>query len=276
MVELNNGSKIRELQNSDENKLLLAAQRQTYSDAKQVDLVNAIVCLLIPIAVTIFQVFMSVPSGVLILIWFVTLAVGIILPCKSRRLINEAAAIQQRFDSVVFGLKFENVSHDNKGIKSKAKRYYTRHHSDASGLGLDDWYSIEPNNLKPGKAVAACQRQNVEWTKRLLIRSMLVEIIVSVALVLVLYIVIIHQNVDCMNLFFLLSIAEWIIKRIIDGAQTLRRVANLSSACSFELSLKNNVIQAQDAIYGYRQSPYLVPDWLYSLFKRIDEAGTST
>lgn len=273
---MNNGAKIRELQNSDENKLLLAAQRQAYSDAKQVDLVNAIVCLLIPIAVTIFQVFMSVPSGVLILIWFVTLAVGIILPCKSRRLINEAAAIQQRFDSVVFGLKFENVSHDNKGIKSKAKRYYTRHHSDASGLGLDDWYSIELNNLKPGKAVAACQRQNVEWTKRLLIRSMLVEIIVSVALVLVLYIVIIHQNVDCMNLFFLFSIAEWIIRRIIDGVQTLRRVGNLSSACSFELSLKNNVIQVQDAIYGYRQSPYLVPDWLYALFKRIDEAGTST
>lgn len=276
MVELNNGAKIRELQNSDENKLLLAAQRQAYSDAKQVDLVNAIVCLLIPIAVTLFQVFMSVPSGVLILIWFVTLAVGIILPCKSRRLINEAAAIQQRFDSVVFGLKFENVSHDNKGIKSKAKRYYTRHHSDASELGLDDWYSIELNNLKPGKAVAACQRQNVEWTKRLLIRSMLVEIIVSVALVLVLCIVIIHQNVDCMNLFFLFSIAEWIIRRIIDGVQTLRRVGNLSSACSFELSLKNHVIQAQDAIYGYRQSPYLVPDWLYALFKRIDEADAST
>lgn len=276
MIELNNGAKIRELHNSEENKLLLAAQRQTYTDAKQVDLVNAIVCLLTPIVVTLFQVFMSVPSGVLILIWFITLSIGIFLPCKSKRLVNEAAAIQQRFDSVVFGLKLENVSHDDKGIKLKAKRYYTRHHGDSSELGLDDWYSIELDDLKPGKAVAACQRQNVEWTKRLLIRSILVEIIISVVFVLVLCVLIIHQNVDCMNLFFLFSIAEWIIKRIIDGAQTLRRVANLSSACSFELSLKNNVIQAQDAIYGYRQSPYLVPDWLYSLFKRIDEAGTST
>ena len=272
---LNSGARINEIQNSEESKRLLAGQRQTYTDAKLVDLVNACVCLLLPLGVTVAQIFLNVPSAAIILVWIVTMLAGSCLPKRSKHLVDEAAAMQQRFDSDVFGIKFENVSRDDRRIASQAGRYRERHDDDVK-LRLDNWYSIDNEDAKPGDAIARCQLQNTEWTKRLLKRSIRIEICGAVIIAAALSVLILCLGIDPFNLFFLFSIIEWMARRFFEYRDAIAMVGALAdSLSSFRLSSKENILQVQERIFECRKAPYLVPDWLYALFRKIDEAATA-
>ena len=272
---MNSGARINEIQNSEESKRLLAGQRQTYTDAKLVDLVNACVCLLLPLGVTVAQIFLNVPSAAIILVWIVTMLAGSCLPKRSKHLVDEAAAMQQRFDSDVFGIKFENVSRDDRRIASQAGRYRERHDDDVK-LRLDNWYSIDNEDAKPGDAIARCQLQNTEWTKRLLKRSIRIEICGAVIIAAALSVLILCLGIDPFNLFFLFSIIEWMARRFFEYRDTIAMVGALAdSLSSFRLSSKENILQVQERIFECRKAPYLVPDWLYALFRKIDEAATA-
>ena len=272
---MNSGARINEVQNSEEGKRLLAAQRQTYTDAKLVDLVNACVCLLLPLGVTVAQIFLNVPSEAIILVWIATVVAGICLTKRSKHLVDEAAAMQQRFDSDVFGIEFENVSQDDRRIASQAGRYCERHDDDDSKLRLDNWYSVDIEDAKPGDAIARCQRQNTEWTKRLLKRCIRIEICIAVIVAAALAVLVFCLGIDPFNLFFLFSITGWMAQRFFECRDAFARVGALAdSLSSFRLSSKENILRVQKRIFEYRKAPYLVPDWLYALFKKIDEAAT--
>ena len=272
---MNSGARINEIQNSEGSKRLLAAQRQTYTDAKSVDLVNACVCLLLPLGVTVAQVFLNVSSVAIILVWIATVVAGICLPKRSRRLVDEAAAMQQRFDSDVFGIKFENVSRDDRRIASQAGRYRDRHDDDDDKFRLDDWYSVAIEDARPGDAIARCQRQNTEWTKRLLKRCIRIEICSAVIVAAALAVLVFCLGINPFNLFFLFSIIGWMVQRVIECRDAFARVGALAdSLSSFRLSSKENILRVQERIFEYRKAPYLVPDWLYALFEKIDEAAT--
>lgn len=274
---MNSGARINEIQNSEESKQLLAAQRQTYTDAKRVDLADAAICLLVPLGVTVAQFFLCVPTGALVLVWAVTVAAGICLPKRSERLIEEAAAMQQRFDSSVFGIKFENASRDDAMVASRAKRYYERHGGDDGEQGLDDWYSIEIEDRSAGDAIARCQRQNAEWTMRQLRRSVHIEICIASLVAGVMVTLIVLSGADIFKFSFLSSIVEWAFQRVVGGLQSARKLELLVNALlSYRLSSRDNIIRTQDKIFEYRKAPYLVPDWLYSLFKGRDETATAS
>ena len=274
---LNSGARINEIQNSEESKRLLAAQRQTYADAKLVDLVNVCVCLLLPLGVTVAQIYLNVSSEVIILLWIATMVAGICLPKRSEWLVEEAAAMQQRFDSSVFGIKFENASRDDAMVASRAKRYYERHGGDEGDQGLDDWYSIEIEDMRAGDAISRCQRQNAEWTMRQLRRSVDIEICIASLVAGVLVTLIVLSGAAILNFSFLSSIAEWTVQRVVGGLQSARKLELLANTLSsYRLSSRDNIIRTQDKIFECRKAPYLVPDWLYDLFKEHDETATAS
>lgn len=273
---MNSGARIKELQNTKENKRLLAAQRQTYTDAKRVDFANACVCLLVPLGVTVVQAFLCVPTGALVLIWAATFAAGICLPKRSERLVEEAASIQQRFDSEVFGIKFENVNRDDAIVASRANRYYEHRGADDGDQGLDDWYSADIGDMRAGDAIARCQRQNAEWTMRQFRRSICIEACIALLVAVVLAALIAFSGVDILNFFFLFTIVEWTVQRFVGSLRSVRKLEVLENALSsYRLSSRDDVVRTQDKIFEYRKAPYLVPDWLYSLFKRGDETATA-
>lgn len=270
------GTRIKELQSTKENKRLLAAQRQTYTDAKRVDFANACICLLVPLGVTVAQAFLCVPTGALVLIWVATFVAGICLPKRSERLVEEAAAMQQRFDSEVFGIKFENVSRNDAIVASRANRYYEHRGVDDGDQGLDDWYSVDIGDMRAGNAIARCQRQNAEWSKRLLKRSARIEVFFAVLVGSALGAAIGFSGVNPLNLFFLFSIVEWVAQRIARCRDALNRAEALAdSLSSFDLSSKTNILRVQGKVFEYRKSSYLVSDWLYGLFKERDETATA-
>lgn len=259
-----------------DNKRLLAAQRQTYADAKLVDLANACICLLLPLGATVAQIFLDLPRETLVLIWTATVVAGACLPKWSGRLVDEAAAMQQRFDSAVFGIGFENASRDERRAASQANRYRKRRNGDDGKSRLDDWYSVDIWGLRAGEAITRCQRQNTEWTKRLLRRCMCVEISVAAVVAALLVILIVCLGIDPFNLFFLFSIIGWAFQRIMGCRDALSRVDKLAhSLSSFRLSSRENILQVQEKIFEYRRARYLVPDWLYDFFRKRDEAATT-
>lgn len=269
---MNNGARIMELQNAEENKCLLAAQRQTYADAKRVDFANACICLLVPLGVAVVQTNFSLSAEALVLIWTATVVAGIFMPKWSGRLVGEAAAMQQRFDSAVFGIKFENENRDDALVASRARRYY-EHHGD-SDRGLDGWYSVSIGDMKAGDAIARCQWQNTEWTKRQLRRSICMEACVSLLIAVILF-ALAGDNV--FKLSFLSSVAEWAVQRVVEGVGSVRKLEALEKALSsYRLSSRDNIVRTQGLIFEYRSSPYLVPDWLYGLFRERDEAATAS
>lgn len=270
---MNSGARIKELQGSEENRRLLAAQRQTYTDAKRVDRACVCICLLSPLATTIVQLLAEVPPAALVLVWIATLDAGIILPWKSAKLSAKAARMQQRFDSSVFGVEFENMSRDDSFIASQAERYLERNGSDQTEF--DDWYSVDLEGLEPGEAIARCQRQNARWTRLLLKRSLRVEASAALLVIALLAALIIGLGFDPLNLFFLSSVLEWLAQRVTRCLAAIARVDRLEgSQAEFDLSSQENIIRVQEKILECREASYLVPDWLYGHFKKKDESAT--
>lgn len=276
VVALNSGDEIKRIQELEENKRLLAAQREMYSTAKRYCLVNAIVCFAVPLFVTLIQLAFAIPPGALITVWLLTMAAGLVLPGLSAGLVKKAAQVQQAFDSKVFGAPFENAGIGRGDVSRYADRYYARCELKGLDPGLDDWYSADLSGLEAGEAIARCQRQNAEWTRRLLRRSIGGEVVAAVAFGALLWSLVACLSVDPLSLTFLLSIAEWAIQRVACCRSALKMVDNLSgSMSSFDLSSEENVRRAQGAIYDYRSSSYIVSDSVYRLFKERDDAATS-
>lgn len=274
-VALNSGDEIKKAQELEGSRRLLAAQREMYSTAKRYCLANAIVCFAVPLCVTLIQLAIAIPSGMLIVVWLLTMAAGLALPDLSAGLVKKAAQAQQAFDSKVFGVPFENAGSGRGDVARHADRYYARCERKGMDPGLDDWYSADLSGLEAGEAIARCQRQNVEWTRRLLCRSIGGEVVTAVAFGALLGLLIACLGADPLSLTFLLSIAEWVIQRVARCLSALRKVDNLSVSMSFDLSSEENVRRAQGAIYDYRSSSYIVSDFAYRLFKERDDVATS-
>ena len=141
--------------------------------------------------------------------------------------------------------------------------------------GLDGWYSADLSGIEAGEAVARCQRQNAEWTRRLLWRSVGGEVVAAVAFGALLGSLVAYLSVDPLSLTFLLSIAEWIIQRVARCLSALQKVGSLSASMSFDLSSGENVERVQNTIYEYRSSSYITSDFMYRLFKGADDMATS-
>lgn len=275
VVALNNGDEIKRIQELEENKRLLAAQREMYSTAKRFDCANALVCFAGPLFVTLIQLVSAIPSGALIAVWLLAMAAGLVLPGLSAGLVKKASCVQQAFDSRVFGVFLENARANRREVTRYADRYYARCKRKHADPKPDDWYSADLSGLEAGEAIPRCQRQNAEWTRRLLRRSVCMEVLAALVVGVLLRSLIICLSVDPLSLTFILSIAEWAILRIVSCFLTLRKVSNLSASMSFDLSSEENIKRVQSAIYDYRSSSYIVPDFMYRIFKEPDDVATS-
>ncbi len=275
MVALNSGDEIKRTQELEESKQLLAAQREMYSTAKRLDCANAFVCFAVPLCVTLAQLAFPIPPGALITVWLLTMAAGLVFPGLSAGLVKNAAQVQQAFDSKVFGVPFENAHLCRRDVDRYADRYYARCERKDMDPGLDGWYSADLSGIEAGEAVARCQRQNAEWTRRLLWRSVGGEVVAAVAFGALLGSLVAYLSVDPLSLTFLLSIAEWIIQRVARCLSALQKVGSLSASMSFDLSSGENIERVQNAIYEYRSSSYITSDFMYRLFKGADDMATS-
>ncbi len=147
----------------------LAAQRQIYSDAKRIQIINMILSVPAVIAWSILVVIF--PN---LKIWSafwgvtVTLLGFIVFNPHQKRLQEKAAKIQQLFDSEVLQLSWSELNSGKRPepeLIFQKSRKYKRNHSDYSKL--KDWYPVGVSQLPVHLGRLVCQRTNCWWDAQL-------------------------------------------------------------------------------------------------------------
>ncbi|MEU3286778.1 S-4TM family putative pore-forming effector [Streptomyces longwoodensis] len=150
---------IYEAQNTESSLRLLAAQRQTYSDAKLLHFtkLSIILCGGLATAATTFALdpfrpLIGALSGILLLILSITAS------SREKKKVAAAAAMQEEFDTSVFQLPWVRSGKVHHPSASEVARASMRH----KGGNLRDWYAINAKIARPAD-VLICQRVNLGW-----------------------------------------------------------------------------------------------------------------
>jgi hypothetical protein len=150
---------IYEAQNTESSLRLLAAQRQTYSDAKLLHFakLSIILCGGLAAAATTFVLdpfrpLIGALSGILLLI------LGIAGSSREKKKVATAAAMQEEFDTSVFQLTWVRSGKVHHPSASEVARAAMRHKRG----NIRDWYGINAKIARPAD-VLICQRVNLGW-----------------------------------------------------------------------------------------------------------------
>ena len=279
------------LQNQDDNVALLAAQRQMYSDAKQM--------MSLQLYSLLFVVFFSL-LGVMfpgIQVWTVSLSIisyivnFAFLSPRQKRLTQQAADVQETFDCNVLGLKWPE-SRAELQPEERVRVYAEKHRlADPHYSELKDWYEKRVREVPLPAARIVCQKINIQWDYKLRRRYATVLLIILLAFLVFLTIVsFLKGNVSLQG--FLNSIIwplspafVWVLQERRSQLETCRRLRQLNKQVDdiwIEVKTQSDELletvsrAIQNEIYDHRRSAPLVFDWLYKRLRKKSEQWSST
>jgi len=272
-------------QNSDEALRLLLAQRRLYTRAKRWQGARWIGLLILGVAAPFISLLIpgsAVAVGAITGIW---LFVGrTFLTAAEARTMTKAAAVQEELDLYIFEMPetierasrptiedIELLIRDKRGLRAAAERER-----------LVDWYDVEPTH--PGaETIAIAQRANASYTDRLIRTAVTVW-----ATVTVIWLVILITWSALSGLAFglvLLGVLFPVLPAALDVADYLRSTwraaqdrADLAHTIESRLEedepiIGQDLISWQTQLYDLRRTTPQVPDWLYKITRRRNEAA---
>ena len=152
-------------QNLDENLRLLAAQRQSYNEAKlyrtSYRFLMLVPCLISFLVLNSYIDATDQYSVLRFILDLFVLILGGFLMKKSSQYQTLGATIQQKFDTSIFNLPFEwKIKQDQTMIEN----LYYKHKKDENIEKLRYWYTDELKELTYPKDILAAQKQNLFWS----------------------------------------------------------------------------------------------------------------
>jgi hypothetical protein len=267
----------------------LAAQRQLYSEAKALQVINVIISVPLVIAWSILVAIlpqMAVYAG----LWGLSVTfLDILVFSRIQKSTQEKAAkIQQLFDCEVLQFNWSSL---NCGIRIEPETIidaYTRFKGKVSNYSkLQDWYPVSVGQLPIHQARIICQRSNIRWDAQLRRRYSSWIIIVLVALTIIVFLIGLIGGLTLQK--FLLAVLAPLTPAFVFG---LRQYTEHNEAATRLDRLRENTeallqgvisgrftpqdmeresysLQAQ--IYDNRRRSPLIFEWLYSRFRLKDE-----
>ncbi|MFF3933785.1 S-4TM family putative pore-forming effector [Streptomyces hirsutus] len=273
---------IYEAQNTDSSLRLLAAQRQTYSDAKllhfaklSIVLCGALATVATTFIVDPFRPFIGALSGVLLLI------LSIAGSSREKKKVTAAAAMQEEFDTSVFQLPWTRggkVYHPSASEVARASMLHKRGN-------LRDWYGINAKIARPAD-VLICQRVNLGWgvaTHRawaacafslgvfLLSAATISAVLGSLSLlasILGVYVPLIPAIKELIEVWLSNSRSA----QLKEEADRIAGQMWESAVGKGKLPTEAQCRKLQDAILSGRQKNALIPDWFYRALRSREEA----
>ncbi|MTJ22380.1 MAG: hypothetical protein AN485_02890 [Anabaena sp. MDT14b] len=267
----------------------LAAQRQIYSDAKNIQNINII--LSIP-SVIIWSILIAIfPSlQIYAALWglSITLLEQAILSHLQKSLQEKAAKIQQLFDCNIFELDWSKLCSGSRPepelIVNSAAKYRKK---DPNYLQLKDWYPVSVGQLPIHEARLICQRSNIWWDAKQKRRYCNLILFGLIAITIIVFLVGLIGGLTLEK--FVLAIVTpllpafiFAIRQYIENKQAANRLDNLRENSENiwqqvinrritpqELERESYILQHQ--IYDNRRLSPLIFDWLYSLLKKQTE-----
>lgn len=268
---------------------LLAAQRQLYSDAKNLQMVSVIISVPVVIAWSIL-VALFPPLAVYSALWgIIVISIDLLLFSRLQKATQEKAAkIQQMFDCEVLQFNWASL---NCGFRIEpetiidASNRYRRKNINFSKL--QDWYPISVGQLSIYQARIICQRSNVWWDAQLRRRYSKWVLCIVFSLTVVVFLIGLIGGLNLEK--FLLAVLVPLTPAFVFGlrqytehneaAVRLDRLRENAEALVQEVINKRFTPQdldresygLQTQIYDNRRRSPLIFDWLYSRLKNEDE-----
>lgn len=272
-------------QNDDEALRLLLAQRRLYTRAKRWQGARWIGLLFLGIAAPFISILISgsaVAVGAITGVWqFIGRT---FLTAAEVQMMTKAAAVQEELDLYVFQMPetiqrasrpsiedIELLVRDDEGLRATARREQ-----------LVDWYDVDPNH--PGaETVAIAQRANASYTDRLIRTAVTVWAIVTVV-----WLAILLTWSTLSGLAFgviLLGVLFPVLPAVLEVADYLRSTwraahdrADLARTIESRLEDEESIIGQeliswQTQLYDLRRTTPQVPDWLYRITRKRNEAA---
>lgn len=292
---------ISERQNEPENIKKLQAQRQTYSEIKFWMIFISITGVILPIVVSLFtfafdnyyfsELFgfekkdighFSASVGI-----FSTISIELMSNFLKRKK-EDAAKIQEMFDTEVFSLPWDNINVGSKPdvglIFEKSKKFDKNH---PHYTGFVDWYTIKAATFRYPEAIAFCQQQNLHWDSSLRKYIVSKAKVILTVVILTIFILGLFNDFTLRNLMtnvvlILLPICLFFYKMITEHQETIKEMGRLRETNE---SLINSIISAspltdnfifqcrqlQTAIYNHRKLARPIPNWLHKRRKDDQE-----
>ena len=276
-------------QNTQHRLDLLAAQRQLYSDAKNLQMISVVISVPVVIGwsilVALFPL-MAVYSG----LWGITVTfLELLVFSRLQKSTQEKAAkIQQIFDCEVLQFNWESL---NCGIRIEPETIVDASDRFKRGnpncFSLQDWYPISVGQLPIAQARIICQRSNVWWDSQLRRRYSRWIIVTLVALTITVLLIGLIGGLTLDK--FLIAVLAPLIPAFVFGlrqytehneaAARLDRLRESAEALVREVVNKRLTLQdleresysLQTQIYDNRRRSPLIFDHLYSRLRRKDE-----
>lgn len=276
-------------QNEQRRLELLAAQRQLYTDVKNLQIISTIIS--VPVVITwSILVALFPPLAVYAALWgIIAIFLDLLLLSRLQKFTQEKAAkIQQMFDSEVLQFDWASL---NCGVRIEpemiidASKKYRKKNLDFSQL--QNWYPIGVGQLPIQKARVICQRSNILWDAQLRRRYSKWIIITLVSLTIIVLLIGLIRGLTLEK--FLLAVLILLIPAFVFGLRQyiehneaatkldwLRRKAELlmqevvqERYTLQDLDRESYSLQMQ--IYDNRRRNPPISEWLYSQLKNEDE-----
>jgi hypothetical protein len=267
----------------------LAAQRQLYSDAKNIQNINII--LSIP-SVIIWSILIAFfPSlQIYAALWglSVTLLEQAIFSHSQKNLQEKAAKIQQLFDCDIFELDWSQLCSGSRPepelIVSSSAKYRKK---DPNYSNLKDWYPVSGGQLPIHEARLICQRSNIWWDAKQKLRYCKLILFGLIAITIIVFLVGLVGGLTLEKFVLaivipLLPAFIFTIRQYIENKQAATRLDNLRENSENiwqqvinrritpqELERESYILQNQ--IYDNRRLSPLIFDWLYYRLKKQNE-----
>lgn len=266
----------------------LAAQRQFYTDAKNVQKIQGVLNILGALILAVCVNHLGMPRVYAICYVIIVPLLNILwLTRWQKSLQKKAAGIQELFDCDVLELDWrEIVAGPRLGVEIVEKYALKHKRKDPNYLGLKDWYAKNVGDLPLHVARIACQRENCSWTAKLHLRYRTLIIVILVCLT-VLTIFIGIKGEFSVEKFIVVVIAPLTpvfilgIPQCIACTEAATRIDKLknSAVALWEKALErtspeeltNDSRILQDAIYNNRRENPLILDSFYKRFREKDE-----
>ena len=276
---------IQRRQNEENSIVMLAAQRQLYSEAKNTETIVAFFSLFLPFLCACIQIVVkdnTVLNTVVYIIPIISMVISIFLEKYIEKEKETAAFIQQQVDTYVYQMPWDKrLFGDNKNINStiaeKSNKYLRKEGNEDK---LHNWYTPKVDTFPIKKGILECQKENFSWDIGLRKRYRAISIAFIIMLSVIIFGIGIVQDekpsVLVYRMAFVFPLIQWLSEIVKSLSADIRRLEKVNDLMS--ISEEKTIEDLQDIqkdIFEHRKSCRSIPNFFYRIYKKRDENNAS-
>ena len=282
-------NKIIERENESTSIEKLAAQREIYSIAKLLCILQTLFSVAILVLLSFSQLLFQCIDFTLTIATVSLLAVIIDygLELRINKLKELAAKVQEKYDTYVLQLNWNSILCLEKPEYDLIHNYYQKHKAKSDLTKFVNWYEPVIQKVDENVAQLICQKTNCNYDKSIRKRYNIVVMWTGIITLTSIILFTIFSGLTLAKIlltiiFPSIPILQWALRNIHSNNQSILTLEQLNSLINSNwerakngLNIDNSTLrQIQDGIYLNRKSSPLIPDYVYNKMRNKLEKQT--